>query len=260
MPTLADIRIRGEADVQKRLEQLDERHRAMVRAAIKQYGRVENIPESVWEEIERDTDRELAAAIILLMISADSWSMERLDGQGVRTPELDGAAESGYAALAARRAIAISNSTTTTLRNRLERKTSDSRLSGPGDVGDLTDAGIEEALDEVFSDTRRDGIATDATTRGVSDGQIGARDRAAGGDGASTVDGQPMTITLIWRTHPERSKTGTCPRCTPLNGQPESVWGQVFPEGPGDEAHPNCVCTLDLVAVPFIRDTDEAPA
>jgi len=260
MPTLADIRIRGEADVQKRLEQLDERHRAMVRAAIKQYGRVEHIPEAVWQEIERDMDRELTAALVLLLIAADDWSMGRLDDQGVRTPALDDPTELRYAALAARRAIAMSSSAATALGNRLERKTSDSRLTGPGEVGDLTEQGIDEVLAEVFSDSRRAGIATDATTRGISDGQIGARDRAVGGDGAATEDGQPMTISLIWRTHPERSKTGPCPKCTPLNGQPEKVWSQVFPEGPGDEAHPNCVCTLDLVAVPFIRDTDEAPA
>lgn len=267
MLTLDDIRARGVEDLQKLLADLDARHRKMLLDAIASYGNVRDVPESVWTTIENDLRNETAAALLLIVADADDWTAEQIARQGVLTKGLTTEEMSAYAILTASHADAMATDTTTTLRNRLTRKVQDSQLTGPGDVGELTTAGIEQAIDDVLTTGRRAGIAIDQTTTAISRGQIGARDRtlgedgfgiSAGGDGAVAGIGQRVRITLIWRTHPEETMTGPCPRCFPLDGKPEEVWSLIFPEGPGFDAHPNCACTLDVVPIAAPDLGDEA--
>lgn len=238
MPTLDDLRTGGEAELEHILAKLDRRHRARVHAAIERYGSVDEIPESFWTELQRETEEEQVAAVLLLILAADEWTTDEIEKQGVakrRRTDRNRAAVS-----AARQVQRTSGQTIDTLRKRLGRKIEDAKASGPGDVGELTSDGIDEALDDVFTDTRRKTIATDETTTAFSTGQRGARDRIEGG-GIKNEQGQRVTLELIWRT--ERDNI-VCPRCSPLEGKPESVWSQVFPEGPGPAAHPNCRCSL----------------
>lgn len=246
--TLDDLRTAAEFDLQKVLASLDRRHRAMLRAAIKKYGRVQNIPDSVWADIQRDTEDATTAAILLLLIAADEWTTDQIAAQGVevKRPTYEEQLHR-YAATAARRSQAMAAGTLTTVRNRLARNIEDSMLtSARGKTGELTTDGIDEALDDVFTDSRREGIAIDQTTGGFSIGQRAARDRAVIG-GPTKDDGVAMTVALIWRTELDNL---VCPRCSPLEGQLEDVWGSVFPEGPGPTAHPNCRCYLEVKTVP----------
>jgi hypothetical protein len=215
---------------------------------------VQDIPEIVWKEIQFDIENETAAAILLLIIAADDWTTTEIQGQGVRSRKLTSQQLGSYAMDAAERASDMAASTTNTLRDRLTRKVEDMRISGPGKVGNLTPTGIDKALDEVLTDQRRETLAVDQTTQGLSRGQMGARDRA-GGDGASTTAGQSVEIELYWVT--ERDDK-VCPRCSPLHDKPESVWGRVFPSGPGSSAHPNCRCSLRPVVV-VQRAAESAP-
>lgn len=248
MPTLDDLRTAQESQLEELLARLDRRHRAMLRAAIERYGRVQDIPQEVWDRIRADMESEEVAALILLAIAAaDEWTTGEISRQGVRTRGYGQAGFAGYAMDAARRTQAMAAQTTDTLRDRLARKVEDMRTAGPGRVGDLTDEGIERALDDVLTTERRRTIAIDQTTSGFSVGQRGARERIAGGDGATLDTGQRVAIELIWRTELDDR---VCPRCSPLEGQPEEVWSRVFPDGPGPEAHPNCRCSLQP-QVPF---------
>ncbi len=253
MPTLDQIRTAGEAKVERILADSDAEARRILKAALKQYGRVQDIPESVWQEIRdhyADNDR-LAAAIILLYVAADDWTTQEIGKQGVGVTSDVPMAD--YALRAAKQTQSLAG-TVDTLRDRLARKIEDSRLTGPGAIGDLADNGINQALDDVFKAERIETIATDQTTAAMSAGQIGARDRAAGTDGAATnVDGQRVTIALVWSTE---SDYLVCPRCAPLEGQPEEIWSLVFPEGPGDDAHPNCRCSLEPQVIVASEDSE----
>jgi hypothetical protein len=236
MPTLDDLRTQGEAELEEILAKLDRRHRVRVQAAIEQYGRVQDIPESFWRELQFEVEQEQVAAIMLLILAADEWTTDAMERQGVRGV---GRGDPREAALSAAQQVQrTAAQTIDTLRNRLGRKIEDAKVSGPGEVGELTDEGIEEALDDVFTDERRKTVATDQTTIALTKGQRAAGER---GDGTSTEAGQQVTIELIWQTENDNR---VCPRCAPLDGQPEEVWGKVFPEGPGPEAHPNCRCAL----------------
>jgi hypothetical protein len=241
MPTLDDLRTRQEAKLEKLLARYDRRHRAMLKAALKEYGRVQDIPQEVWDAIEADMqNEEIAAAVLLAVIIGDEWTTDELRRQRVQTTDYS---VNRYAIQAARQTQETAAQTTETLKSRLARKVEDMKASGPGSVGELTNAGIDQALDDVLTAQRRATIATDQTTRAFTAGQKGAAER---GDGASTTAGQRVELELYWVT--ERDNL-VCPRCAPLHDKPESVWGLVFPNGPGPEAHPNCRCSLRPVVI-----------
>lgn len=238
MPTLDELRDKAEADLEAILATLDERHKARLRAAIKQYGW--DMPDSVWQEIRQDqANEELAAMLLLLMTASDEWTTSQIQGQGAVVRGYSDRDFMGYAFEAQKRVETLAAQTTDTLRQRITRKVRDSQLSGPGDVGTITEEGIDQTLDVVFTPERRKGIAIDQTTGAFSRGQTAAAGRS---DGASTQAGQRVTIDMLWKT--ERDNL-VCVRCAPLHNQPEAVWGLVFPNGPGVEAHPNCRCALE---------------
>jgi hypothetical protein len=249
MPSLDDLRTQAEKNLAKLLDRLDNRHRKAVKAAIKHYGRVQDIPEIFWLEMEFEIEQEQVAAIALLILAADEWTSDEIDRQGVRAGTQDRNAVTRSARDQVHRTAAA---TVDTLRKRLERKVEDARVSRSGDVGELTDVGLDDAIDSVFTQERRSTIATDSTTTAFSTGQRTAAERA-GRDGIRNEDGQRVTLELIWRT--ERDNL-VCSRCSPLEGTNEDVWGKVFPNGPGPEAHPNCRCSLQpQVVVEAVRES-----
>lgn len=245
--TLDAIRNAGEANLERRLEKLDRRHRALLRAEIERAGRVQDVPQAVWDQIRRDIEEETAAAILLLILAADEWTTDEISGLDIATSSRTRRVDATYSVAAARQTMTTAAATTDTLRDRLARKVEDSIVTGPGAVGELTPGGIDTALDDVLTAERRKGIATDMTTSSLSTGQRGGKQRTAGDDGAAeTGDGQKVKVELRWNTEQDNR---VCPRCSPLEGTYEDVWGLVFPDGPGPEAHPNCRCSLSPVAI-----------
>lgn len=188
MLTLDDIRREGEASLQQLLASLDDRHKRKLLVAIQRYGRVQDIPESVWAEIRSDMESETAAILLLLMMQGDDWTAGQIELQGGRTTRLASPGMAQYALTAASRARALATSTVETLRGRLAREVEDAKLSPNGDVGEFTVEGLDEALEKALSPGRREGLAVDGTTQALSDGQRGAADRAG------------MRVSLIWIT------------------------------------------------------------
>lgn len=255
MPTLDEIRDDAERSLAAVLAKLDAQHRDMLLDAIEKYGRVQDIPEDVWREIIKRTEDELVVMLLPVMILADSWTTKEIQRQQPRLPTQRPPSLAGYAMDAARRASEVAAQTTDTTRTRLGRAIEDSRLAAGGDagpLGELTRDGIRQAIDDVLNDDRRRTIAANETTGAMTTGQRGAADRVAGsdgattagGDGATTADGKNVRLRMLWQTE---SDNRVCPRCRPLHDSPEEVWGKVFPNGPGQDAHPNCRCWLKPV-------------
>lgn len=236
MPTLDAIRSAGERELERLLSDLDARQRAQVREAIRQYGRVQDVPEQFWDRIRREVEEETVAALYLLMLSADSWTTGEIARQGAGVAVANARDSAGYALDAGRRAQNMAAQTTDTLRNRLARKVEDGLVSPAGGVGTLTDADLNAALEDTFSQARRDAIAANETTGSLSKGQIGAADRAR----------ETVTVEMRWKTEQDDR---VCPRCSPLEEQPEEVWSLVFPDGPGEGSHVACRCWLRAVVV-----------
>lgn len=257
MLSLDQIRYAGEARFQRELEKLDRRTRAKVLAALEDYGHPRDIPDEFWREIQREQEELLMAAIILMMRAGDEWTEDALVSQGLSRT---GYGPTAYALDAARRAQDSAAISTNTLRNRITRSVEDALASPTGGVGEMSATAARKAVDNVFTPARREAIATTETTGALTYGQRGAADRM-GGDGAR-LDGQRVAIELHWETEQDNR---VCPRCSPLQDQPEEVWGKVFPNGPGEESHPNCRCwlnpvvvvTRELVAAESFRESEE---
>jgi hypothetical protein len=255
MPTLADIRARGEQDIADAMAKLDAEHREMLRDAIKTYGRVQDIPAEIWQTITDNTATELAALYLLLIADADQWTMDEVQRQGVRSRPIDPQGirgelrrTAGYRLSADGKATATALRTTETMRDKLARKLEDRQLdSSRTGLGAADDDDIDQALDDTLTQERREGIATDGTTQSISTGQTGAAGRfnEPGALGDTVID-------LVWVTEGDNK---VCPRCAPLEGTIEDVWSLVFPNGPGPEAHPNCRCELYPRARPRTNTT-----
>jgi hypothetical protein len=238
-----EIRRDGEEAIIALMEKLDERHREMLRDAILRYGSLDNIPPSVWGRIQEDTENELAAVALLLMIGGAGYTNSELQSQGVRTSPQSASGLSRMGLLAARQATNAATNSGASLMKQITRGLEQSRLDqNLGKVGDLTQEGIDNALQDVFDDARRKQIAIDQTTEAITTGQR----EAADGAGTRNAAGQRVTVEMRWQT--ERDNR-VCPRCSPLDETPEEVWSLVFPNGPGRDAHPNCRCWLRAVVV-----------
>jgi murein DD-endopeptidase MepM/ murein hydrolase activator NlpD len=241
MDTLEQIRQAGEAEFRDKLDGLERRHRATLLAALEQYGHPRLIPDGVWVEIRREQEEELVAAYLLLMMAGDEWTAAELERQGVVAAAAR--SDAAYAMQAARQAQRAAAATTDTLRDRLTRRVEDALASPTGGVGQVSTGDLRQALDDVLTPGRREGIAATETTGALTTGQRAAAERAKGGDGATLADGQRVEIEMRWSTEQDDR---VCPRCSPLEGQPEEVWALVFPDGPGEDAHTNCRCSLSV--------------
>jgi hypothetical protein len=254
MPTLNDIRTAGEAKLRELLAGFTRRQRAEIASAIRQYGSVRNIPDAFWERQQREMEEEATAAFLVLMLASDEWTTGEIRRQGQPARMAGEASVGAYGRAAASQATKLADQFTRTTRDRLVRSMADLEIASIG-KGGPTKAEIRTTVADVLDKSRIDAGVTTNTTQSVSRGQIGGARRAEGqlgGDGAAAADDirQRVTVQLIWRIHPERSKSGeSCPRCQAVNGQPEEVWGVIFPEGPGDEAHVNCNCDLEVRAI-----------
>lgn len=256
MLTLSTIRATGESDLESLMQQFDDKHKALLRDAIKKHG-INNVPQAVWNEIQTNIEEGTVSAIILLLMMADDWTTEEIKSQGIVTRSLSGQLQDTYSRVAAAQSRTVAVDSTRELRMRLTRKLQDQALTGEGAIGDVTDSGIDEALDDVFTTGRRHGVAVNATTDAMTFGHRGAKERTIAGDGASlTGDGTRVTVELLWINHPEESESGPCEKCAPLHMQPEKVWSRVYPAGPGSGVHKGCVCTLQIRIVPYFEDSE----
>ena len=240
MTDIDAIRNQGEEEIAAILASLDERHKVILRDALRRYGSVENIPLEVWGKIQEDTEEEAATVLLLLMLSGAGYTAAEIESQGGRTKRPDLARMS---LLAARQASNAASTAGVSLQKRITRELEQARLDQTlGDIGDLTQEGIDKALEKALDEARRKALATDQTTEALTTGQR----EAAGGAGTTNAAGQRVTVEMRWQT--ERDNR-VCPRCGPLHETPEEVWSKVFYDGPGVSAHPNCRCWLRAVVV-----------
>lgn len=243
MTDLDDIRRDGEEEIAAVMAKLDERHRELLRDALNRYGSVENIPPSVWSTIREETEDELAAIILLLMMGGIGYTNMELGFQGMQPRPTTSAGLGGLGLLAARQAQAAAAASVESIQRRLVDGLTKARLDLElGNVGDLTQEGIDKALQDALDEARRKGMAIDQTTEAITKGQR----EAAGGAGTTNAAGQRVTVEMRWQT--ERDSK-VCPRCSPLHETPEEVWSKVFYDGPGIAAHHHCRCWLRAVVV-----------
>ena len=222
------LRLKSEDRVAAVLQKYVPSMRGKILGAIRDYGSVQAIPPQFWVDLSNEMDQKHAALLVILMLAAYSDTEDMLGIANM--PEED--VILGASPLSVRIAQNNNRLWVASIRNRLIKASRDG-----------------EAL---AGDTVRDIVNDDGATLTARNSTVQTRAagrRSAGGDYARRHNVQ---VRMIWRTHPELSRSGPCPECEALNGLPEfddryggGGWAEEAPEGP--PLHPNCVCDLEPV-------------
>jgi hypothetical protein len=229
---MPDLRNRAEIErfAAGALANLQNQHRARLWSLLGDPPRFSNIPDSEWRRIEEET----AALLLLLLYPIHRQSDLTLSAQMINRAPEQGPQLYQQAALGADsvqwargHAETIARQTTDTAKERLREKIEAAAREEASIAGQLATAGLLLVLGA----GRAAALAVDGTTRAASAGEFAARDRL------STAG---VEIEGVWRAENDES---TCRVCRRLDGQPYSVWGNQFPNGPG--AHNWCRCWID---------------
>lgn len=210
-----------EAEFARKLARLNARQRKRLRELMGSPPDPRNVPPSFWDEVRRDTERELAA--LLFLIYASSARLHSIAGtriSGIAAPEgLDAQLENQASSWAQARAAASAEKMAATARDAFNRKTQSGEPLTQDDIQD------------VLGDAKAERSAKTETTVAQS----------AGGDaGIEATVG--ISLDDLWINRPSLSRSGPCEICKPLHMTRREQWETRFPGGP--PAHENCVCEV----------------
>ena len=173
------------------------------------------VPPDFWREAREEYEREVAAALLFLLLIA-------MEFHGFDAPSADIAAQR----LAEARAEYVADK----FIERARRAIAEARMAR-----DATPESIQQAIDGAFSPSSAAHVGTNETTWA----------QTTGGEFAVTVTVGTSQDDL-WKNNPGDSASGPCPTCETLNMTPRSFWERFFPNGP-PAPHPGCVCEIVYV-------------
>jgi hypothetical protein len=223
---LAELRNRAalESDFAKRFGELAGRHRRELDKLLGNPPDAQNVPASFWEKVQRETEEELVAILLLLFIAASS--QHGLDDDRARS------VATGFA-LGRGAQVAASYAQTS-----FER----TRNNFPGET--VTRETRAEGLEKVFGKARVEEIAVDNTTA------------------ASTAGGEAAIEATVGKTEQDtwftQGDDKVCPTCGPLHRLKRSDWMLKFPSGP--PSHPNCRCWIEYAREKQLAKVEESMA
>lgn len=212
-----------------------------------------NVPDSFWQQVERQIEEELL--LVLLLIFATSAVQHGIDLAKAREGGKD---------WSAKRAKEVAKGFTDHTRERLQKagerweqqrekarekaraEADAGGADGADTTGDATGGAtggdiatavpspeeIAADIESMFSPERAEGLAVSETTTGAS----------AGSEFAATTAGTAADDDTWFTAHDQR----VCPVCAPLHGTRRSNWTRFFPSGP--PAHPWCRCWIEYAA------------
>ena len=263
---MADIpsRDRKESRIAALIKRAYGRTREQLIAALGDPPDVRNIPDSLWDQLEKQIEddlRDAIAIVLLLQMRAIDLDLSLADDSGQRlrvNPQRAGQAAARYAARRARR---VASSTIGTFRDRLETASRDAReqIESARRTAEQAESEAAEARDLIPDEQKRIQIERKRSERDgrkelrrrikeierEQAGSVGATETTnAGTAGEQQYRKQVqrefgVLIVPTWRTARDAR---VCPVCGPLDGTAEAEWGEEFRDGP--PAHPNCRCTL----------------
>ncbi len=244
----------------RRLERLNADQRRKLLAILGNPPRWELIPESFWQEMERDTQNETIAALYLLFIASANYHT----GQSgmTRDATLIGRMDNTAEAYAAQRSRDFAASYVGSAQRRIERLAQRMRNEAakaglktlrkgePAEVFRIDQAKLDEEVAKALGPNQAASAANNEVT---------AAQNAGGDAGVDATVG--LSASDTWDIHPELSRGGVCVNCKRMANIPRSQW-QLIPLET-DDGHqfatrepgnaPGCNCTTryaNLVSVP----------
>ena len=205
------------AEFERRLAKLSRRHRTMIRDALGSPPDPSNIPQSLWDRIEREHRAALTILLYGASLATLGVALGRMNRSGTTLDDV----ESVHQALdqqAAARATWVAESVTGTSRSRLDRLNSEEPPE------------LETVLRETFGSERMSSIARNEAV---------AAQALGGSSLASVIRQQDGNVTEIWHL----GDCEHCEVCPMLHLTAREFWGQ-WSDGP--PLHPNCRCFLQV--------------
>lgn len=213
-------RTKHEASFAGKLGKLSGRHRRELQDLLGFPPDVSKVPESFWLRVQRETEEELIALLLLIFIAAATQHR-------ASASEAQGRAAQ-FASLTARD---TAKSYTDTGREMLRtggQEWAETTRTG----GTVTRASVLDRTNTIFGPTRVRGIAMTGTTDAATSGSEA---------GIELTDGHSDDDT--WWTEADQR---VCPICQPLHKTKRENWSRLFPSGP--PAHPRCRCWIVYAA------------
>jgi hypothetical protein len=213
------------------MQNLNKKHQARIINAIQQYGGIENIPGTFWQELKKEIDEQASVVLLIVFIAAYEETEDDL-GFSVDETRIEAAGGSFIKARTDQLATEYVNHT----RDRIIEISHEMRVKQVPFEEQLRE--IRKSLDQIIGDMRAENVAITETTNAISGGQR---------SGASDFqkDNAEYTVEEAWITAEDDR---VCDVCGPLHGTLEPFWGQYFPGGP--PAHPRCRCGIETRKVP----------
>lgn len=224
LSAIADLRERVSVlEFERRLTRLSRKHQQLVREYLGTPADPRNVPESVWQEIERQH----RAALMILLFGAAIPTLEvafsRLQRTRGETLDQDDVRDQ-LERLSRRRADWVSESVTNTTRDRLDRGFENGR-------------DLDDVMREIFEEDRWTAVARNESVAAQS---------AGGSSVAEAARNVGIPVTEIWYL----GKCEHCDTCPMLHGTSREFWG-LWTQGP--PLHPHCCCHIQV----FFDEPDE---
>lgn len=181
-----------------------------------------NVPPAFWNEVQRDTEDELAAILLLMFIASAEHH-----GAPVGAYQTS-VAGSLWSSVNAINISAVYTQTSIDLFTRYGNDWQGRMLSGER----LTAASIAEDTTRIFGPNRAARLAVDAVTAA----------QTAGGEW-SVAEFFGLSPDDLWINQPHLSASGPCVICEGLHMLPRSEWELDYPMGPPGP-HVGCVCVI----------------
>lgn len=226
-------RDRIERQFEERMAALNKRQRAELLRLLGTPPDPANVPESFWQQAEREMEEELLAVLLLIVATSAVQHGGTLDqARTIGRRYADG------------RAKEVSRSFWRTTKDRLqtagerwrqerERARKDAPAGTP--VSNIPpQQQVAADLGRILGDDRATGLAVSETTSAAS----------AGGESIAAELGTASEEDTWFTARDQR----VCPICAPLHSTRRSNWTRFFPSGP--PAHPWCRCWIEYATVP----------
>lgn len=239
-----------EARFARRFAKLSRQHRRKLRRYLGNPPRIENVPESFWEQVNHDIESLIYADLyetFLASAQQHGWGEPETDVKALGDMFRRASQAAQDAALAAygwakKRAEDFARYWTDSTRERIRQGIEDAastekpaettieesrRANESIQQPEPEPVKIDDILDDAFGPSRIEMIASDEVTRARHAGSETAIEATVG-----------LSDDDVWETNPPR----VCKTCMALDGKRRSEWPWRFEDGP--PAHPRCKCNV----------------
>jgi hypothetical protein len=214
-----------EETLAKRFRLLSQKQRDELTRLLGNPPDLKKVPQSFWDQLERDAENALLIALIASTTSAFLAELDELDYDMEEEEQEE--AEEALEEWAADHATEIAAGYRRTTRDRV------GRILDRYEAGELVDLDeLDDALDWPFGDSRAQAIGVTETTAGST-------------RGIDEVFGMVPGLRRVWRLGDVEQH---CQVCLDLADSEEAYWSQFYPDGP-PSPHVHCACWIDLVRI-----------